>query len=91
MPLSVAAVVALMRWQDPRQASHAARRSLWTARRVPPGVTPARAEVLPPSAPQTVITGGTHSWLAGLPEARHSAAIRKAISRTAGDAITEGK
>lgn len=50
---------------------------------------PVRPAIAP--APQTIITGGTHIWLTGLPDEGQAAAIRRAIAGTAGDAITEGK
>jgi hypothetical protein len=41
--------------------------------------------------PTTVITGGTHIWLTGLPDEGRAAAIRKMISGQGGDAFTERK
>ena len=94
--LAVAAVVALMRWQDRRQARHGplmvTRAEIGTSRADLPGeirerLTDSRRPAIAP--PQTVITGGTHIWLTGLPDEGQAAAIRKAISGQAGDAITE--
>lgn len=51
-----------------------------------------RAEVVPPAiAPaQAVITGGTHIWVSGLPDAEQARAIRQALTAQAGDTSPEG-
>jgi hypothetical protein len=83
--IAVAGVVALSRWTDRREVSFAERRRLHLAAAELPHPAP------PPvhAAPHTVITGGTHIWLAGIPDAEHAAVIRKAILGPSGDATTE--
>lgn len=52
--LTIAAVVAVMRWQDRRQARHAAQSSLWTARKVPGVPAPAVQQAGPVTPPAIV-------------------------------------
>jgi hypothetical protein len=82
--IAVAGFVALSRWTGRREARFAERRRLHLAAAELPHPPP------PPvhTAPHTVITGGTHIWLAGIPDAAQAAVIRKAIPRTSGDTTT---
>jgi hypothetical protein len=88
--LAVAAVVALMRWGDRREARHAIEHPFLTVRPAPATLT---ATVIPqvsqperPAIPQVVNFNfyGTGSTMA-------ARAIRQAIPGQAGDAITERK
>jgi hypothetical protein len=90
--LAVAAVVALMRWQDRRQARHAARSSLWTAREVPGAPAPAARQVGQVTPPAIVNNYGPqvhiYGWDGGESAAR---IVRQALTGQAGDAISSGE
>jgi hypothetical protein len=75
--LAVAAVVALIRWCDRREARRAAAsRSLWTARAE--AVGPQAAAALPRQ--QQPAIGDVHIHFRGLPDAEQAHAIRKALN-----------
>jgi hypothetical protein len=95
--LAVAAGMALEAWADRRGARFAAAHGILsradvivpTPVRVVPKLRHAQTDFGRPAleaAPQTVITGGTHIWLAGLLDEGQAAAIRKALTGQAGDA-----
>lgn len=75
--LSVAAVVALMRWCGRREARRDASRSLWTAR--PEAVEPRAAAALPRQQQPAVGRGDVHIHFYGLPESEQAHVIRKAL------------
>jgi hypothetical protein len=81
--LSVAAVVALMRWQDRRQAAFAARGPLL--------VTRAGAAPLPPARQRAALPPVVNNYFYVADPAMAARVIRTAIPGQAGDAITEGK
>jgi hypothetical protein len=94
--LAVAAVVAIMRWQDRRQA---ARGPLMTYRTEatqisrppadpgPAGIRHAGADFMP----RAIEAPAVHFHFHGLPDDRQAAIIRQAIPGTAADALTEEK
>jgi len=91
--LAVAAGMWLERLADRRGARYAAAHGILSRADVilpaPARVAAVDAEPVPPaivSAPQTVITGGIHVWLTGLPDEAQAAVIRKAIPGIVGDA-----
>jgi hypothetical protein len=85
--LALAAVAALMRWTDRRDARRAAARPLWSAREVP-AVTPAAAvRVAASGAP--AIENHYHIHLPDVGEQAAARIIRQALPGTAGESITE--
>jgi hypothetical protein len=80
--LSVAAAMALQGWADRLAARFAAAHGILSRADVLRAEAATfKAEVLPPQQPQTVITGGTHLWVAGQPTPEQSAVIRRALGR----------
>jgi hypothetical protein len=76
--LAVAAVVALMRWQERREARRAASRSIWTVRAEP--VTKRSRDFFSPPPPRRELeAGGVHLHFHGLPDDRQAAIIRQAL------------
>ena len=78
--LSVAAVVALMRWCERRETRAAARTTLWIAREVPAAA---------PRPERPVIAPVVNLNFYGVPEYERAAIIRNALGPSEG--ITEGE
>jgi len=89
--LAVAAVVALMRWADRRDARLAARGPLMVTRE--PSTPALTATVTPQVAQGTPAPAITNNYYIRIDPAGREAAriIRQAIPGQAGDAITEGR
>lgn len=76
--LAVAAVVALMRWQDRRQARFAAQASIWTAREVPLSGTRV-PDPLPAAGRRELEPRAVHLHFHGVGDDERAEVIRRAI------------
>ncbi|SRR6266568_1048174 len=79
--LAVAAVVALMRRQERREARHAASQSIWTVRAEPVAAAKTRDSLSAPAARPELESRALHLHFHGLPDAEQAHVIRQALGR----------